>query len=47
MSPGTGGDALLEDPRALVDHREDHALDDLLGRDRPAVDAEPGRGIER
>src|ERR1051326_9375291 len=35
------GDALLEDARALVDHRVDHALDDLLLVDRSSRDAEP------
>src|ERR1700759_974830 len=42
----TRGDTLLQNAGALVDHREDHALDDLLLRDRPSVDAEPGRPLE-
>src|SRR3954468_15569303 len=40
------GDALLEDARALVDHREDQALEDLLFVDRAALDAEPVRGVD-
>src|SRR6516162_2022416 len=43
---GTCGDALFENARTFVDHREDHALDDLLLRDRPAGDSGPGRSIE-
>ena len=37
-------DALVEDPRALVDERVDAALDDLAIRDRALGDAEP-RGL--
>jgi len=43
---GTGRDAFFENACALVDHREDHALDDLLRRDRPTGDGEPRRSIE-
>src|SRR5208282_6892099 len=43
---GTCGDALFENARTLIDHREDHALDDLLLGDLPAGDARPGRSIE-
>src|SRR5262249_60529241 len=36
-------DALFEDARTLVDHRENQPLDDLRFVDRPARDAVPGR----
>src|SRR5713101_2506377 len=39
------GDALLENAGTLIDHRENHAFDDFLLRDRPPVEAEPGRGL--
>src|SRR5262249_19030917 len=44
--PGPVGDALLEDARALVDHRVDHAFDDLLLVDRAPCDPEPARGFD-
>jgi hypothetical protein len=34
MSLGTRRDAFLEDARAFVDHRIDHALEDFLVADR-------------
>src|SRR5215213_4166801 len=40
---GPGSDALVENARALVDHRVDQALDDLLPRDQPARHAEARR----
>src|SRR6202011_5137919 len=41
---GAQGDALLEDLRSLVDQREDAALDNLLGGDLAARDAQLSRG---
>src|SRR5580692_414421 len=43
---GPARDTFIEDARAFVDHRQDHALDDFLLTDRPAVDAEPRRSLE-
>src|SRR5215469_16431085 len=40
------GDTLIEDPRPFIDHRQDHALDDLFLADRPPVHAEARGGIE-
>src|SRR5262249_12057834 len=40
------GDPLLEDARALVDHRVDHALDDLLLVDLAPLTPEPLRGLD-
>src|SRR5215469_6579852 len=43
---GAAGDTLIEDPRPFVDHRQDHALDDLFLADRPPVHAVASGGIE-
>src|SRR6516164_2312744 len=40
------GDTFFQDASALVDHREDHALDNLLLTDRPPVDTEPSRSLD-
>ena len=39
MSLGADGDAFLEDLGALVDHRVEQPLEDLLVRDRALGDA--------
>src|SRR5262249_8219416 len=43
---GPIGEALLEDARALVDHRIDHALEDLLLVDFPPRNPERLRGLD-